>query len=432
MDTIDGNMSTKIHMLGIGGIGMSALAQLFHARGDTVSGSDREASPTTELLQKKGIEVLIGEHPDRVSSDVHSIVYSDAVPYENSERAKARGLSIPEQSHFDAVGEVSKNRYTVAVAGSHGKTTTTAMIAKILRDAGHKPTALVGSLVKDFGSNFLEGDDDGPFVVEACEYKDHILKLNPTILVVTNLEWDHTDYFKTFDQLKKTFIQAVKKLPHHGSLVVDLSTDIGRELARHAPCTVIDYSTVTTPALSLLGEFNVCNAQAAKAGVFAYAPDTNEDSIDESLKNFAGSWRRFEYRGTMPHGAFVYDDYAHHPTEIRSTLSAVRKKFPEKKIVVAFHPHLYSRTHDLMDEFTTAFHDADEVIVAPIYPAREEPIEGVTNEVLARNIESGNTKAYSGTFSDIVAFLKERDGDKTLILTMGAGDIYKIVDQLLA
>jgi len=423
----------NIHMVGIGGIGMSALAQWYHARGVSVSGSDREASPTTELLESKGIRVSIGDNATNVPKETELLIYSDAVPAENVERTEAKKQGVTEQSYFEALGDVTENHFTIAVAGSHGKTTTTAMLAKVLRDIGHEPTAIVGSLVKDFdGSNFLAGDGN-LFVVEACEYKDHMLKLAPTILIVTNLEWDHTDYFKTFDQLKKSFIKAVKKLPPEGTLVVDLKTDIGRELASHAACSVVDYQIYRSPALNLLGTFNENNAKAAKAAVRAYAPDVPEVDIDHSLEQFHGSWRRFEYKGDAPHGSPVYDDYAHHPTEIIATLREVKKKFPDTYVVVAFHPHLYSRTRDLMEEFSRAFINADEVLLIPIYPAREEPIEGVTSAALAERINSNGTRATAvKDFAEAEARLRKYDGPGTLLITMGAGDIYKVADMLAA
>ena len=422
-------------MVGIGGIGMSALAQLYRTRDYVVSGSDREASPTTTLLESKGITVSIGEDAARVPKDIDLLVYSDAVPAGNAERRRARALGIPEQSYFEAVGDISKTRFTIAIAGSHGKTTTTALLAKILHDAGAAPNAIVGSLVKDFGgSNFLEGKSGGPMVVEACEYKDHILKLFPSILVVTNLEWDHTDYFKDFEQLKKTFIQAVQKLPPNGALVVDASTDVGRELASFASCRVIDYGEVPAPQkLQLLGAFNVQNAKAAIAAAKAYRSELPDALLYESVGKFRGAWRRFEYKGTTKKGSLVYDDYAHHPTEVATTVRAVREKFPDKKLVVAFHPHLFSRTRDLMEDFAVSFGAADEVVVAPIYAAREEPIPGVTSEALAERIAlSGTTARAVGDFMEAEKLLREHDGADTLILTMGAGDIYKVADALVA
>lgn len=411
---------------------MSALAQLFAARGISVSGSDREASPTTALLEKRGIRVFIGHDAAHLPEDADVLVYSDAVPETNVERSLASERGVRSLSYFEALGEISKERFTIAIAGSHGKTTTTAMLGKMLADAGLSPTVVVGSITKDFGSNFVLGNEMGPFVVEACEYNDHLLKLSPNILVVTNLEWDHTDYFKTFEQLKATFRTAAEKLPEDGVLVVNLETSIGQELVGHARCRVMNYTDVSVPELSLLGGFNVMNAAAAKTAALAYDSSLSEEALNASLKNFQGTWRRFEFKGTTSNGALVYDDYAHHPTEIRTTLDAVREKFPGKKIVVAFHPHLYSRTHDLFDGFVTALIHADEVVLAPIYAAREESIDGVSSAVLAEAItRAGGSAVAVASLDAVPAEVKARNSLNAVIITMGAGDIYKISGDLL-
>jgi len=420
-----------VHFVGIGGIGMSALAQLFIARGVAVSGSDREASKVTELLEGKGIRVYIGHAATHLPEALDSLVYSDAVPAENPERVLARERGVRELSYFEALGEVSKERFTIAVAGSHGKTTTTAMLGKILVDVGASPTVVVGSITKDFGSNVVLGGGEGPFVVEACEYNDHLLKLSPHILVVTNLEWDHTDYFKSFDQLKETFRKAVMKLPHDGALVVNLETPIGLELSLHAPCCVVNYADMTVPELQLLGEFNKMNAAAAKAAALAFMPAIEDTMINHSISSFQGTWRRFEYKGTTPSGGLVYDDYAHHPTEVATTIRAVREKFPDKKLVVAFHPHLFSRTRDLMEDFSQSFTGANEVILAPVYAARETPIEGVTSDVLAEKIKTYGINAVAvESFEEVIAEFEKHDSNSTLFITMGAGDIYKVADAL--
>lgn len=423
---------TRVYFVGIGGVGMSALAQLFAARGMVVSGSDREVSPTTTMLEAKGIAVSIGQCAENVPTDATLVVYSDAVPEENVERARARARGIREQSYFSALGDVSKEFFTIAVAGSHGKTTTTALLGAALAHVGVNPTVIVGSIVKEFESNFRLGASAAPLVVEACEYRDHLLELSPHILVVTNVEWDHTDYFTTFEQLQETFIAAVKKLPPDGALVVNLDTTAGALLASHAPCRVVNSASVAVPELRLLGEFNRHNAQTAKAAIHAFDATLPEHRLDEALAHFRGTWRRFEYRGTAPGGALVYDDYAHHPTEVKTTLDAVRKKFPEKKIIVAFHPHLYSRTRDLLNDFIHAFGSADVVIVAPIYAAREAPILGITHETLVARLKDVGVSAVSAeSLDDTLMLLKKFDQPDSLLITMGAGDIYTITKKLL-
>ena len=403
----------KIYMIGIGGIGMSALAQLYLSHGEEVSGSDREAGPTTELLEKKGIPVIIGQRAENVPKGVDRVIYSDAIPYKHSERVKARKRGIKEMSYFQALGEVSHGMTTVAVAGTHGKTTTTAMLTKILHDAGKNPTAIIGSIVRDFGNNFVLGSPD-LLVVEACEYKDHVLELSPKILVITNIEWDHTDWFKTEEAMRATFQKAIDAVPKDGKVI-----------------TAREYSKEPRYKLKLIGTFNQDNARAASAAAKALFPDITNKQIAKSLKAFQGTWRRFEYKGKSENGAEVYDDYAHHPTAIRETIGAVRQKFPSKKIVVAFHPHLYSRTEDLFDGFVSALAGADRILLAPIYAAREVDAGEVSSDTLAAAIVKKNKQVKS--LLDFDAIYKElvTCSSQTIIITMGAGDIYKVADRLV-
>ena len=427
---LNGTMiSQDVYMVGIGGIGMSALAQLLVHQGKRVSGSDREESPTTKLLAEKGVSVAIGHDSCLIPAGAELLIYSDAVPADNVERVRAREMKIPEMSYFEALGDVSKNARTIAVAGTHGKTTTTGMLAAILKHAGKNPSAIVGSIVSDFGSNYLAGRDD-LLVVEACEYKDHMLKLSPEILVVTNTEWDHTDYFSTLEKMLESFNKAARAVGKEGIIVAAPNGENMSVVLRGVTARVVDYTKESAPELKLLGEFNRENARAAKAAARAAFPGISEEVINDALKNFKGSWRRFEYKGETPNGALVYDDYAHHPTAIEKTLHAVRDKFQGKKILVAFHAHLYSRTRDLMKGFGEALAKADEAIIAPIYPAREEPIPGITNNALAQAVvaHGGNARALD-SFEEIRKALLEYDSD-TLIITMGAGDIYKVAEQI--
>ncbi|MFA6503270.1 MAG: Mur ligase domain-containing protein [Candidatus Paceibacterota bacterium] len=420
----------KIHFVGIGGIGMSALAQMLSRGGDDITGSDREESPVTELLEAKGIRVAIGQQADNVPVGAQLVVYSDAVPEDNPERARAAALGIPQNSYFELLGKVSAGKRTIAVAGTHGKTTTTGMLAAILRDAGAKPTAIIGSLVKDFGSNFLHGDSD-LFVVEACEYRDHLLELAPSVLVITNLEWDHTDYFPSLEALQTTFRKAIERVPADGVIVTDPNNLNIAPLLAGAKARVIDYTQEPAYTLRLPGEFNQANARAAAAAARVAFPSIENTTIYGSISNFHGTWRRFEYKGKNKNGADVYDDYAHHPTAIKVTLKALRAKVAGK-IIVAFHPHLYSRTRDLLDEFATAFADAGQVYIAPIYPAREVDDGSISSEMLAERIRATGTEATAlDSFGAIEHALAEVAADDT-IMTMGAGDIYKVADALVA
>lgn len=420
-------------MVGVGGIGMSALAQFFKHQEKRVSGSDREESPTTKLLSEKGIEVWVGSDECHIPADAELLVYSDAVPEDNAERERAREMGVPEMSYFDALGEVSKSARTIAVAGTHGKTTTTGMIAKILHDAGEEPTAIIGSIVADFGSNFLAGKPD-LFVVEACEYRDHLLKLVPQVLVITNIELDHTDFFPNLKAVQETFRKAVENVPVDGVIVANPNDPNVSSVLKDARACVVDYTSKAVGSLLLVGEFNKQNARAALAAALATAPSLSPEAAVKSLSEFKGSWRRFEYKGETSNGALVYDDYAHHPTAAAMTIVAAREKFPGKKIIVAFHPHLYSRTRDFMDEFAKALSLADEVVLAPIYAAREEPIDGVTSEKLAEKIIALDTPVRTfKSLHDIYTYFTtnyELLTTNYLIITMGAGDVYKVAEQI--
>ena len=431
----------KVHFVGIGGIGMSALAQMLKHDGAEVTGSDREESPVTEMFEEKGIRVSVGQVAANVPADAELIVYSDAVPADNSERAEAARRGIPQLSYFAMLGKVSAGKCTVAVSGTHGKTTTTGMLAKILIDTGAAPTAIVGSIVKDFESNYVAGTSD-IFVVEACEYRDHLLELSPEVLVITNLEWDHTDYFPSLTALQETFRRAIGLVPETGVIVTDPANPNIAPLLSAERTKVVDYTQEPSYTLLLPGEFNQQNARAAAAAARAVlnssTPGVNASSqtpgVDEvivsSLASFHGTWRRFEYKGTTSAGAEVYDDYAHHPTAVRETLRALRIQ-AKGRVFVAFHPHLYSRTRDLLEEFATAFAGADEVLIAPIYAAREVDDGSISSELLAERIQATGTPARALSFAEIkhVLATEPRSGDT--IMTMGAGTIYKVADILV-
>lgn len=428
---LDHMIPSKIHMVGVGGIGLSALAQLLVSRGKIVSGSDREESPTTVLLAEKGVVVTIGHDQCVIPADTELLVYSDAVPSSNQERMRAKEMGIPELSYFEALGVVSKFSRTIAVAGTNGKTTTTAMLTKILDYAEKKPTAIIGSIVRDFGSNFLAGRED-LLVVEACEYRDHLLKLSPEILVITNIELDHTDYFPSLEAVQETFRRAAEMVPAHGCIVTNPYDPVIAAVLHNVKAPILDYTTQTVPELNQIGEFNRMNARAAKAAARAAFPHLQEEYTDKALIDFKGSWRRFEYKGETPSGALVYDDYAHHPTAIEKTILAARDAFPDKDITVVFHPHLYSRTRDLFKGFVAALSIADKIILAPIYAAREEDKGDVSSNTLAEAISKLNKNVHSlPTFDAIREELVENSSSKDLIITMGAGDIYKVAEQIV-
>ena len=420
---------TKVHFVGIGGIGMSGLAQMMKDHGVEVSGSDRSVSPVTELLEAKGIHVLTPQVAENVPEDADLVIYSDAVPEGNDERLRATELSIPQKSYFQAEGKASEGKRTIAVSGTHGKTTTTGMITRVLKDAGASPTAIIGSIVKDFESNYLPGTSD-IFVVEACEYRRHFLNFSPEILVVTNLEFDHTDYFRDLVDVQDAFRTLMEKVPEHGAIITDATHPNIAPLLANVSAKVIDYTQEPAFALRLPGEFNIMNARAAASAVRAILPSISPEQLSESLGDFHGTWRRFEYKGKTKSGADVYDDYAHHPTAIAGTLAELRKR-TKGKLFVAFHPHLYSRTRDLFDGFSMAFKDADYALIAPIFAAREAVDESISSILLAERINANGTHATAlESFEEIEKELAVA-GPDDVIVTMGAGDIYKVANALV-
>jgi UDP-N-acetylmuramate--alanine ligase len=441
----------KVYFIGIGGIGMSALAQYLKDQDVDVSGSDREASPVTALLEEKGISVHLTQKTENVPSDAEIIVYSEAVLEDNPERVRAKELGIEQVSYFEMLGRALRGKRVIAVAGTHGKTTTTGMLAKILHDAGASPSAIVGSIVKDFGSNYLSGTSD-VLVVEACEYKNDFRFLSPQILVVTNIEWDHTDYYPDLASVQRAFRELMEKVPADGAIIADAKHPNITSLLGGLAARVVDYTQEPAYELQLPGEFNKMNARAAAAAArpaLSCVKHSVFDKVDavirSSLNNFQGTWRRFEYKGKTKNGAEVYDDYAHHPTAVRATLEALRLTAQagaktsgpstgsgRGKIFVAFHPHLYSRTRDLLDDFAKAFTGADGVFIAPIYAAREVDDGTVSSEILAKRITANGTPAEALSFDEIQKTFETYPGPGDTVITMGAGDIYKVADKLVA
>ena len=426
----------KAHFVGIGGIGMSALAQLMLDHGVTITGSDRDTSPVTDLLESKGVQVLTPQLAENVPEDAEVVIYSDAVVEGNPERQRATDLNIPQQSYFQALGKVSEGKRTIAIAGTHGKTTTTGMIARVLKDAGASPMAVVGSIVKDFESNYLPGTSEW-FVVEACEYRRHFLNLAPEILVVTNIEFDHTDYFRDLVDVQDAFRTLMERVPDHGAIITDATHPKIAPLLLNVKAKVINYTEEAGHELRLPGEFNQMNARAAAAAarfVLTQSSDFStekfESELTASLADFHGTWRRFEYKGKTATGADVYDDYAHHPTAVAGTLAELKKR-TKGKLYVAFHPHLYSRTRDLFDGFSLAFTDADVAYIAPIYAAREVDDGIVSSTLLAERITSNGTQASAPESFDEIEELLKQAGPDDIIITMGAGDIYKVADALV-
>jgi len=355
----------KIHFSGIGGIGMSALAQFCIRRGDTVVGSDVSESPIIDFLRKEGVNVMLPQEGKNLTNDVELLVYSEAVPAENPERVKATTLGIPQKSYFQYLGEISKDFRTIVVAGTHGKTTTTALIAAGFQSTGFGATVIVGAQLREFGGlNFHAGENEW-LLVEGCEYRNNFQYLQPEILVLTNVELDHVDSYPSEEEYVIAFQALAQKakvvLYHQGDEKAEeaLIGFTGQKIAIGKGENV---------QLRLLGAHNKQNAALALAvGEYLHL---GMGGFQQALVNFGGAARRQEYLGTR-NGLYVYSDYAHHPTEILATLTAFRQAAKGKSIAVVFEPHQYSRTRYFLDAFAASFDTADYVAIYPIYEARD-------------------------------------------------------------
>lgn len=431
MKNVDLSKIKKAHFVGIGGIGVSAIARMMLAEGKIVSGSDSSESLITKELKKLGAKIFMGHNAKNVADDVDLIVYTPAVDFGNPELKKGKKLNIPALSYPEMLGLVSKNKYTIAVSGAHGKTTTTAMLGKILIDAKLNPTIIVGSLLKDSKSNFVAGKGE-LFVVEACEYKKSFLNINPKIIVITNIDNDHLDYYKNLNNIKKAFSEFASKLSEKDYLVCDPNDKNLKEIIKKTKGKIIDYAKITAKFnLKIPGQHNIQNAKAALS--VSNILGVSRKISEKSLKEFSGTWRRFEYKGKTKKGALVYDDYAHHPTEIRTTLSGAREMYPKSKIIVVFQPHLYSRTKNHLIEFGKSFKDTDIVIVAPIYAAREKDDKSINSQILTGGIKRDGKKEvyYIENFAKIEKYIFEKSDKNSVVITMGAGDIYKVGENMI-
>lgn len=420
----------KVHIVGIGGIGISAIAHML-LQGNpkiglgkcSVSGSDAALSLVTEKLEEAGATIFHGHAEENVPTDADLVVYTVAIPETNPELQKAKELGIRCATYPEMLREISKDFYTIAVSGTHGKTTTTAMLGKILVDAGFDPTIIVGSLLES-GTNFVLGKSKY-LVIEADEYRKSFHNLSPSMLIVTNIDEDHLDFYKDLSDIQDSFAHLARALPADGFLVCAVSNPNLRPVAEATSSEVVDYSHESLPQLLVPGEHNRENARAAS--VAAKALGVGDSVIKESLESFRGTWRRFEYRGDMKTGAKVYDDYAHNPQKVRAALQGAREAFPNKKIIAVFGPHLYSRTKLLLSEFGKSFNDADRVIISDIYAARELPDDSIHARDLVAEIQKHHSVvSYGAGFSLIKEDLEGTTGPEDIVVLLGAGDIYEL------
>jgi UDP-N-acetylmuramate--alanine ligase len=446
--------SQHAHFIGIGGIGMSGIAEILLNLSMEVSGSDLRRSPVTDRLAQMGAAIYEG-HDARNVAGATVVVTSSAVSATNPEVVEAHARKIPVIQRAEMLAELMRLKYGIAIAGMHGKTTTTSMVASVLAAGGLDPTVVVGGRVDALGSNAKLGSSQY-LVAEADESDRSFLKLSPILAVVTNLDREHMDCYRDMADVEQAFLVFMDKVPFYGAVTACLDNPLLAAILPRAQRRVFTYGvapqadyrleflsavvgsfarfTVTTPLGSLgpfelhvPGRHNVLNATASVA--IAHQLGMDAEKIALGLSHFRGVDRRFQYRGKA-RGVTVVDDYGHHPTEIRATLAAARE-CGYQRIHVVFQPHRYSRTLDLLDEFTGAFADADTVIVLPIYAASEEPIPGVTAERLAARIE-GPQVQFAPDFPTAVAAVAAHANKDDLILTLGAGSVSQLAPQILA
>ncbi|HKB78566.1 MAG TPA: UDP-N-acetylmuramate--L-alanine ligase [Thermoanaerobaculia bacterium] len=443
----------NIHFVGIGGIGMSGIAEILAAQGVHVSGCDLKPSAATELLARRGISVTIGHHPSHLAG-ADLVVVTSAVRGAHQEIDAARRQGIPVVKRKEMLGAIAARQRTIGVAGTHGKTTTSAMIAVILDEAGLDPTVIIGGILRNIGSNAKRGT--GQFAVnEADEYDRSFHALHPEIAVVTNVEADHLEYYGTFEAIAEAFRLFVGGMQRGGMLAacaddpavagllasIEIAPPNGIRIVRYGLTAPADLTAANVVfhecgsefdvpgaghfRLLVPGEHNVRNALAAIA--VARELGVRPEVIAAGLAMFTGVDRRFEILGEYA-GALIVDDYAHHPTEIRATLNAARRGYPRRRIVALFQPHLYSRTRDFARDFAQSLRVADVAIVAPIYPAREAPIEGVTARLISESAQGVEFLERSN--DEIVEEMRHRLRPNDLFITLGAGDVRDIAEAL--
>jgi UDP-N-acetylmuramate--alanine ligase len=449
-----------IHFVGVGGVGMSGIAEVLSNLGYDVTGSDLRESETTKRLQSMGIKIYVGHRAENIDS-AHVVVVSSAVKQDNPEVAAAHRLSVPVIPRAEMLAELARLKYGVLVAGAHGKTTTTSLISTVLGHGGLDPTIIIGGKLKGIGSNAKLGGGDF-LVAEADESDGSFLKLSPTIAVVTNIDREHMDFFKDMEKLKEAFLSFINKVPFYGVSFICIENEKIRELIPHIHRQYMTYgfsaasdiyaaniekrfmgssfdviykgSRLERFSLPIPGMHNVLNALAC-IGV-ALELKMEASKIKAALNSFSGIQRRFELKGESK-CIKVYDDYGHHPTEVRATIAAARenmKYLGEKaRLFVVFQPHRYTRTSDLMDEFTFSFDGVDTLVLLDIYPAGEKPIEGVTSAVLLEKIGKGKSAnaLYAAGKEEARAFLLSNMKSGDMLLTLGAGDVWKLGEQIL-
>lgn len=454
----------KIHMIGIGGISMSAIALVLKKYGYIITGSDKTDGDMVTILEENGIPVFIGSNAELVK-DADAVVYTSAINQHDPEFVRAKSLNIPTYERAKFLG-LLLNSYEkpICICGTHGKTTTTSMLAKIFMDSGMDPNVQVGSKFKTLNDlNYRIGESEY-FILESCEYVDSFLNFPHHTATVLNIDEDHLDYFSGIDEIKESFKKFILMLPEDGILVINyddincmdvlrevkdelckknvkiytfsLSESVADVYAKNISCNLKGFysfdlvygNTLKKFYLTVPGIHNVYDAIAAITTSLAHG--LNLDDMEKSLNEFCGAKRRFEYKKTINENVLVYDDYAHHPTEIKATLSAAKQK-SHNKIISVFQPHTFSRTKELFDDFASCFYDSDIAIITDIYAAREIDDKTVNSEMLVDKMkQNGINSIYISSFEDIAKYIKENAKPNDIVLTIGAGNITKLSDLL--
>ena len=429
----------NVHFIGIGGIGISAVARMMLHDGKIVTGQDMQEGEVVKELQKAGIDIKIGQSYENIPKESDLIVYTIAIDTydpELAQKIKAQ-TKVPVKSYPEMLNIISHDKYTIAVSGTHGKTTTTAMIAQILVGHGDDPTVIVGSLLVGSKSNFIAGKSQY-LVVEACEYRRSFLNINPKILVITNIDNDHLDYYKDIEDIKSAFREMAMKVPSDGYVICNPNDPNISDVIKEIKAKIINWQDYFKSDLKLKipGVHNKKDAASAIAASSVIGI-SNEES-EKYVGEFPGTWKRFEFKGELANGVLIYDDYAHHPTEIMASLQGFRElysKIDGWKLIVVFQPHLFSRTKLLLSDFAKSFTEADDVILLPIYYAREVDDGSINSLILSDEINkvSNNSKSFIN-FDEAEGYLKIKlptMDKKTVIVTMGAGEASKIGTSLL-
>ena len=441
-----------VHMVGIGGVSMSGIAQILHQFGYKVTGSDKYDSNVIEKLKKVGIDVTVGHNVENVKK-ADLVVYTAAIKYDDIELVTARENNIPTMERAEFLGELTKEyENTICISGTHGKTTTTSMVSLCFMEANMNPSIQVGAYLKQLDGNYLVGDKKY-FILEACEYVESFLHFHPTAEIILNIDNDHLDYFKTYDNVKKAFSKFTDLLPQNGILVINADDEPCLKLKNDKAVT---YGVINLNAdfiakniifdnngfaqfdvyykgeeyykfkLSVPGIHNVSNALACIALCHQY--NISKQSMFTALNKFTGANRRFEYIGEY-NGAHIFDDYAHHPTEIKATANALSEKKYNKSWAV-FQSHTYSRTYNLLNEFANALSNFDNVIITDIYPAREENIYGVHPDQIIEKMKNMNRIFISG-YDNVVEYLKDKVEPDDIVITIGAGPVVEVAKKLV-